>query len=382
MQFADPAWEPDKTQGNAQDESMQPLPSAEPLASSPLSQAPGKWPGSADENTGGYEQGYRARSAADGPAATSAPGPQPFTPPYAYQQQQQQQQSWYTRLPPWAWLLIVLAVFGGLGKPIFSAGSIFGAFWSVLLTAGVICVCCLLLTRRIRVNLRGEKLPPELRTFEVGTQPTIKVQNRAGTILVRAGQEGQVSVTTNRRGYLFSQHWQVEQDAPLSYAYDETKNTVAVRVDGWRPFGNNSIDFEVVVPPRAHLELEANAGKIIVRDIQGKMKLSTDAGAIEVWGATLQGKSRLKTDAGSITFDGALDPSGNYELSTDMGTVSATLSASTSFLLDAKTDLGTVETNLPVIQEKRSKAAGQVGNGPYPLLKLRTDVGSIKVYRH
>ncbi len=380
MQFADPAWEPEQTQGNAQDESMQPLPAAQPLASSPVSPKPGNQTYSTDSHTG-YEQGYRARTTADSPAGTSSSGPQPFTQPYSYQNQQQQP-PWYTRLPPWAWALILLAVFGGIGKPVFSAGNIFGAFWSLLLTAFLIFAGWLLFTRRVRVNLQGEKQPPETRTFEVGTLPTIKITNRAGTVRLRAGEERQVSITTSRRGYLFSQQWQLEQDAPLSYAYDRASNVVSARVEKWRPFGKNSIDFEVVVPLHSNLELATNAGKIVVRDVQGQMKLSADAGSIEVSQATLQGKSRLKTDAGSITFDGAIDPHGNYELSTDMGTVSATLPANASFLLDAKTDLGSIETNLPVTQEKRSKATGKVGNGPYPLLKLRADVGSIKIYRH
>ena len=58
-----------------------------------------------------------------------------------------------------------------------------------------------------------------------------------------------------------------------------------------------------------------------------------------------------------------------------------TLPADASFSLEAKTDLGSVTTNLPLLQKQHTKASGQVGNGPYPRLRAKTDLGSVRVHR-
>ncbi|MGH2482482.1 MAG: DUF4097 family beta strand repeat-containing protein, partial [Ktedonobacteraceae bacterium] len=209
--------------------------------------------------------------------------------------------------------------------------------------------------------------------------PTIVITNKAGSVRVRAGQEGQVSISTTRRGYLFNQR--LDNDAQVSYNQDSTINRVTARVETWKPFGKNAIDFDLVVPPKASLELVTNAGSVSVQDITGQMTLRSDAGTITANQVTLHGQSRLRTNAGTITFNGALDPAGDYDLSTDLGTVNATLPADASFSLEAQTDLGIVSTNFPLAQAQKSKANGQVGTGPYPRLKLKTDLGSIRVFR-
>jgi DUF4097 and DUF4098 domain-containing protein YvlB len=231
----------------------------------------------------------------------------------------------------------------------------------------------------MRVNLHGEAQPSETHTFAVGTHPTVVITNRAGSIRLHAGQEGQVSITTTKRGYLFSQRF--NSDAQVSYNQDSTINRVSARVDSWKPFGKHAIDFDIMVPPQASLELTTNAGNVSVQNIAGEMKLRSDAGNVSANQVTLHGQSRLRTNAGNVSFTGALDPTGDYELSTDLGNVQATLPADASFSLEAKTDLGSVTTNLPLMQKQHTKASGQVGSGPYPRLRAKTDLGSVRVHR-
>lgn len=363
MQFADPAWQPGATQEFGQEqENPAPQPSWA-SAPGPETATPG------DESEQNYSQGYRAQN-------TQAPE-------YNSSFQGQQQQAYYQpprqrqgRVPPWAWILIVVVLLsGGPFFPLGNGGHIIGALWTLF----VIFVLWLLFTRRMRVSLNGEAQPAETRTFEVGAQPTVVVNNKAGSIRLRAGQEGQVSITTTKRGFLFSQQW--DRDSQVWYNQDQGSNKVSARVDNWRPFGKNAIDFDIVVPPQASLELITNAGIVSVENVSGQMKLQSDAGTITASQVTLSGRSRLKTDAGTITFEGGLDPAGDYELTTDLGTVNVSLPASASFTLDARTDLGTVSTNFPVTQPQKNKAYGQVGVGPYPRLKVKTDLGTVRVTR-
>lgn len=352
MQFADPAWQPRVTQDFSQE------------------QVSASTSGAAQQSSEAghdYAQGYRAHTAHD--REHTAQG----HPPY----QAQPQQPWHQRLPIWAWWLIgALVVSGIVGPATFEEGST-GSLFSLVLIALLACVCWLIYTRRLRVTLSGEAQQMETHTFEVGQVPTVTIRNRAGSIHLHAGQDSQVSITTSKRGYLFTRHW--DRDAQVWFNQDQATNTVSARVDSWKLFGKNAVDFDIAVPPRSTLELITNAGNISVTQINGQMKLRADAGSIRATQVTLSGRSLLKTDAGSITFDGSLDPAGDYRLSTDLGNVTVTLPANASFNLEAKTDLGSVTTNLPLAQPLRTKASGMVGSGPYPKLKVTTDLGSVRV---
>jgi DUF4097 and DUF4098 domain-containing protein YvlB len=133
---------------------------------------------------------------------------------------------------------------------------------------------------------------------------------------------------------------------------------------------------------QGQIHLQTDHGNISANGLQGTAKLRTDKGNISVGQSTLAGSSRLSTDAGLISFDGALDPTGDYEMRTDMGTIAVTFPPDTSFYVDAKTDAGSITTNLPLVPQQNKRLSASVGNGPsYPRLRLRTDMGSINLLR-
>lgn len=369
MQFADPAWQPQVASGIDQE---QETPVPQPVWS-PASNAGPQINATQQANQAerDYAQGYRGQE-------TMPPGHEG-----TFQGQRQQpffqpQQQASGRVPTWVWIVVIVALLGG-GGPFFSFGGSPGHIFGVLWTLFIIFLVWSLLTRRLRINLSGERQPAETRAFEVSAQPTLIINNKAGSIRLRAGQEGQVNVTTTKRGYVFSQQW--NGDSQVRFNQDSETNTISARVDNWKVFGKNAIDFDIVVPPQATLELVTNAGSVSVQNVSGQMKLQSDAGTISATQVTLYGKSRLKTNAGTITFAGSLDPAGDYQLTTDLGTIDATLPADASFNLDAKTDLGTVSTNFPLKQQQKNKASGKIGPGPHPHLKIKTDLGTVRVQR-
>jgi hypothetical protein len=385
MQFADPAWQPKVTR------EFETLAPTDDASSSAHATSAAHQAGEADYDP--YARGYRAQSTSSGGSESPSQNQQPpfekqSPPPFTDQQRapfqaqqapplSQQLQAIYRRLPAWAWWLIGILVLSSLVQSAANQGGAVGAFFSLLLIGALVLAGWLLVTRRVRVNLAGEAQAAETRTFTVGAQPTLVFKHKAGSLHVHAGQEDEVRITTTRRGYLFSQNF--DRETPISYSQDSAKNTVTVRTGSWRLFGKNVIHFDVAVPPRTNLQLTTSFGPVSVENIAGQINVRADAGTIQATGVTLQGKSRLKTDAGTITFSGALDPGGNYELNTNFGTIDALLDPSSSFELTAKTDLGTVTTNPPLLQQQRNRANGTVGNGPYPRLKVKTDIGTINV---
>lgn len=363
MQFADPAWQPRVTQDVSQEQVSAPLPGPASGESAQSTQQ------SAERD---YAQGYRAQTASNAERATASQGQSRQQPLF------QAQQPWYQRLPVWAWWLIGALAVSSIVSSAMSEDGPAGSLFSLIFVAILVFGGWLIYTRRLRVNLSSEPQQTETHTFEVGPLPTISIRNKAGSIRLHAGQEGQVSITTSKRGYLFTRRW--DRDAQVWFNQDRANNTVSARVDSWKLFGKNSIDFDIAVPPQSTLELTTNAGNISVQQVNGQMKLQADAGSIQAAQVTLGGQSLLKTDAGSITFDGSLDPAGNYKMTTDLGNVNVTLPAGSSFSLEAKTDLGSVTTNLPLARPQRTKVSGQVGSGPYPKLKVATDLGSVQVF--
>lgn len=134
---------------------------------------------------------------------------------------------------------------------------------------------------------------------------------------------------------------------------------------------------------QGQIDIQTDHGNITTNNLQGSAKLKTDKGNIFVEQSTLAGSSRLSTDAGQISFDGTLDPTGDYEMHSDTGTITVTLPPDTSFHLDAKTDTGSITTsNLSLLPQEKTQLSGSVGNGPgYPRLRLKTDMGSINLLR-
>ena len=369
MQFADPEWQPHVTRDFNQE---QVVPAPQTVWTPPSGADMSAPQNNATEYE--YAQGYRAQT------PPLAEHEQPLQPPQEPPQQQAQQPLPFQpiriqHMPGWVWWLVIALVLATVVQPLITGAHVF----SIILAILAIIVVWLLLSKRVTVNLNGERQVPETRTFTVTSNPKILITNKTGSIRLRSGPAEQVSITTTKRGYLFSQRW--NRDSQIWYNQDQTANTVSARVDQWKLFGRNAIDFDITVPSQTQLELVTNLGNISVQNIAGQMKLQSDAGTISTTQVILQGKSRLKTDAGTITFDGSLDPGGDYNMSTDLGNVTVNLPADASFQLDAKTDLGSVSTNLMLPQTKNTRASGKVGIGPYPHLKLRTDLGSVQVYR-
>ena len=392
MQFADPAWQPKVTR---EFEAISPTGATSSSANVAATTQAEK------VDYTDYADGYRARSAStvgrDNPSQSQPPPPfqekppsfqgqpPPFQrqqPPLAAQQQSpllQQLQSWYRRLPAWAWWLIGILILSSILQSAASQGGVAGAFFSLLVIGALIGAGWLLVTRRVRISLMGETQAPETRVFTVSAQPTLVLKNNVGSIRLRAGQADQVRITSSKRGHLFSPRF--DKETVISYTQDSANNTITARAGNWQPFGKNIVNFEITVPPQANLQLTTRLGTINVQNVAGQINLRSDAGTIQATDMALQGKSRLKTDFGTIAFSGSLDPTGNYELVTDLGTINATLVENSSFALEAKTDLGTITTDPSLPQQQRNRVNGNVGNGPYPRLKVKTDLGTINVQR-
>ena len=256
------------------------------------------------------------------------------------------------------------------------------------------------------LNWRTVKIPLPVQTFSATEHPRLIINDTAGTISIRRGENGVVNVAPTKRVSGIG-----VTPENMRVGYDMRNNTLRVSTQvKWNlfQFGLRRIDLEITVPEacdvqvnngsgritadglhgniqlktgsgriefsdlRGNIALKTGSGSISGREISGQIALKTGSGNIDVQQAVMAGVSHFKTGSGSITIDGDLDPRGNYELKTGSGSVQLSLSPDASFRLQASTGSGEVVNEFDGIATQ---------NRPQAQLKVKTGSGSIRVYR-
>jgi hypothetical protein len=291
----------------------------------------------------------------------------------------------HRRASRWFWvffILIILTFFAA--RPIFLEGGYLVegfVFENLIFGLGVLALIIAVIAifrGRSRLTFRNSSTV-ETRDFLVGNRSTIIVNNNCGAIRVLSSAErNQVRIQATKK----SKGWgHVSNDLQVHYNHRTEDNTIVVEsIHRWSIFGKNNVDYEISVPLITDLELKTDVGRIDVSNVNGQMRLFSDAGSIHATHVSLQGKSKLKTDLGSINFSGSIKPQGTYQFFSDAGSINLSLPEDASFEVDARTDVGSIRCNFPIhghSKKSHSKLKGKVGNPPHAALTLKTDVGSI-----
>lgn len=119
------------------------------------------------------------------------------------------------------------------------------------------------------------------------------------------------------------------------------------------------------------MTLQDANGDITATNVSGAMNATNGGGDINVKQGSLSGQSLLRTNNGDISFDGSLDPNGNYQMESGGGDVDVTLPSNAAFQL-------TTGSSDNVSNDFGSTT---VGNGPRAPLQLQSGSGSISLNR-
>ena len=303
------------------------------------------------------------------------------------------------RSPNTLWLLLALLCGIIIGATLI--GVLFTWLSWVLLTA--------LVTVGVVIgilNWRTVTMPMPVQSFSVTHHPRLVINDTMGTISIRRGENGIVNVAPTRR---ISGVGVTSENMRVGYELQDNMLHVSTQLK-WNmfEFGLRRIDLEITVPEacdvqvingsgritanglHGNIQLKTGSGRIEVGDLRGnvalhtgsgsitggavngQLVLTTGSGRIELLRSAMEGTSRIKTGSGSITYDGTLDPGGNYEMKTGSGSVQLTLAPDALFRLQASTGSGRV------VNEFDAFAATYSSQAP---LKIKTGSGSIRVYR-
>ena len=134
------------------------------------------------------------------------------------------------------------------------------------------------------------------------------------------------------------------------------------------------------------LNAESVSGRLTLTGIDGDIVTESVSGAISITGA----KSRTvsaESVQGSVTYDGTIDPSGNYSFATHAGALTLAVPANAGATVTLETFSGTVDSDFPVTLESgssrrdhESKFEFRIGDGRSRIV-LETFSGDIKIQR-
>lgn len=278
---------------------------------------------------------------------------------------------------------------GGPSTPFFSPAARRRPIWPWIVLISVLLVLFISGGAFFLAGSLGYRLVSTASTtrhYTMSAFPTVALSDDTGSIHVRAGTSANdVTVTATRHvGW-----WGAADDASVTYTQDITSNTLTVRVGrtgSILPFAASGVDFTLIVPGTAVLQLKTNTGSIDVSGVSGSLVLTSNTGSVHASGGTLSSDSQLRTNTGSVTFTGAIRATGTYRFQTNTGSVRVTLPGASVFHVDASTDTGAIHTTFPAVVVVRHQFTGaeahsDVGVAPRATIILTTNTGSLELYR-
>jgi DUF4097 and DUF4098 domain-containing protein YvlB len=178
------------------------------------------------------------------------------------------------------------------------------------------------------------------------------INNGAGTVAIRRGEEGVISVKATKRASGIGIDTERMQ---INYAqYGDMLDISSHMSWSFLQFGLRTVDFEITVPTNCDVELQNGSGRVAVQDTSGVIRVHTGGGSVEAHGLT--GQIAMKTGGGYIE---ASNLQGQIAMKTGGGRIEASN-------LQGQFDLCTGGSNIIL-----GNARGQ--------LTVRTGGGSIEV---
>src|SRR5215831_4121758 len=161
---------------------------------------------------------------------------------------------------------------------VFILGSFFGAILSSL-TWVVVTVLIIAGLAALATNWRVVTIPMPTRSFLIMEHARLVINNGAGTVSIRRGEEGMVSVTATKRAS------GIGIDAErMQINYNQFGDTLDISSHmAWNllQFGLRTVDLEITVPSSCDVHLQNGGGRVALQGTSGVLLVRTGGGRIE-----------------------------------------------------------------------------------------------------
>ena len=258
-----------------------------------------------------------------------------------------------------------------------------------------------------------------------GTINSLKIDNKVGAIHIYKGNSNDLIINYNKKVKSRSAFESEISKAMESITIDlihrnnELEIKVNITKDIENIFKNRSVEFEIFIPismKEIYVEnsvgateiegistdflkadisvgelkvsnavigdasLHTSTGSIRINNSKLNGKITTSTGSVDIQGGKLNKDTTISASTGSIYVATEFVKDGNFDFSSRTGSIKTYVPENYSFQLDAQTSIGDIETdiNFKDIYTKKGIFIGKSGDGG-AIIKLRTDVGSIKI---
>ncbi len=277
--------------------------------------------------------------------------------------------------------------------------------WLIVAVIVVLACCCLLACSAVGVGLLAwpslqrvsDQLPvgdteggPHTQrineSFDVGGEPTLRIDGFAGGVTVRGDEVEAIQVVAKKKARRRSDLDRIE------ISMVEHDGSLEIKTRNPSRANNASVSFEITVPAATHLEVDLAAGSVVVegltggvrldnaagaivlKDVSGGIGARTAAGTVSAHGAT--GPVSLESAAGVIEYQGT--PQGDCHFGAAVGSISLDLPADPDVAVDLQATIGAVDAACDVegLTTGR-KLSGIIGTGAQGTVTARATVGDI-----
>lgn len=316
------------------------------------------------------------------------------------------------------------------------------AVWILVALAGIGLCCCLVLLAAVALSqvwgwnwgwgldvpaiwqqgdegVEGARIE---RAFDVGSAPTLTVDNVAGSLTVRSGDGDQIQVVAVKHAALRRDLERIEvaitpEQGALRIETTKPRSLVSAWVDltitapsGTRldlSTGSGRVEIRgfdggaqahtgsggiVAQSLRGDVALHTGSGSVAIQQVAGRLKADSGSGSIQVQGMDGEleahtgsgsfdvrdatGPARLSTGSGGVDYQGS--PQGECRFTTGSGGIRLRLPASLNAEVDLHTGSGSVQVAYPVEgRVTRSDVQGTIGRGGQTTIFAETGSGGI-----
>jgi DUF4097 and DUF4098 domain-containing protein YvlB len=245
------------------------------------------------------------------------------------------------------------------------------------------------------------------RIFRVDAAPRLAIDNFAGSITVRNGEEGEMRVIAVKKA---PSAGSLDR---ITIEVDEREGGLVIETRKSQVLGSGSVQFEIIAPTNTDLDLHTGAGNVDVRGFRSNLMLDSGAGSLSIQDAAgiidaqsgagsismrgvsgevdahsgagsidisdAEGQMRLDTGTGSISYRGALRDDCRFE--SGAGSIELRLPADLDMEVDLGTGIGSIDVGYAVdgIVDQR-EVRGVIGSGRDGSIYAQTGSGGIDLF--
>jgi hypothetical protein len=134
------------------------------------------------------------------------------------------------------------------------------------------------------------------KSFEVGSEPSLEVDNFAGTVIIQAQEGDSIQVVATKRAP------RARDLSRIQVETEQQPGKLVIRTQKPSDLDNATVKLEIAAPAGTRLVIRSGAGTVDVRGLQASLEVQNGAGTVAIRDAA--GAAVVNSGAGTIEYQG------------------------------------------------------------------------------